>query len=129
MTPDVNSPASSQSSLTPSMQSMSLGRGRGRPRKQLEELSYDGYPVNWTEEEKKKMVKQKATEQWRYNIPTSNQAEKYHQHEREWVHDYNARKYQQKQPTAAAGAPAATPSVEEKDDKTEKSKLKVDFGK
>ena len=46
----------------------------------------------------------------------------YHQHEKEQVCNYNARKHQQKQPTAAAGAPAATPSVKEKDDKTEKSK-------
>ena len=88
----------------------------------LEELSYDGYPVDGTEEEKKRWLKQKATKQWRYNILTSNQAEEYHQCEKEWVCNYNASKHQQKQPTAAAGAPAATPSVKEKDDKTEKSK-------
>ena len=121
VTPDVNSPTSSQSSLTPSIQSMSLGRGRGRPNKWLDEPSY-GYPVDGTEEEKTRWLKQKATKQWRYNILTSKQAEEYHQHEKEWVHNYNARKHQQRQPTAAAGAPAATPSVKEKDDKTEKSK-------
>ena len=48
-----------------------------------------------------------ATKQWRYNILTSNQAEEYHQHEKEQVHNYNARKCQQKQPTATAGDPAA----------------------
>ena len=76
-----NSPGSSQSSLTPGMESMSLGRGRGRPRKQLVEPSYDGYPVDGSEEEKKRWLKMKATEQWRYNILTSNQAAEYRERE------------------------------------------------
>ena len=68
--------------------------------------------MDGTEEEKKRWLKQKATEKWRYNILTSNQAEEYHQHEKERVPNYNARKRQQKQPTAADEAPAATPSVQ-----------------
>ena len=46
------------------MESMSLGRGRGRHWKQLIEPSYDGYPVDGSEEEKKRWLKMKATEQW-----------------------------------------------------------------
>ena len=56
------------------MESMSLGRGRGRPQKQLVEPSYDGYPVDGSEEEKKWWLKMRATQQWWYNILTSNQA-------------------------------------------------------
>ena len=78
--------------------------------------------MDGTEEEKKRWLKQKATKQWRYNILMSNQAEEYHQHEKERVQNYNTRKHQQKQPTAATGSPADTPSVKEKEDKTEKSK-------
>ena len=63
-----NSPGSSQSSLTLGMESMSLGRGRGRPRKQLTDPSYDGYPVDGSEEEIKRWLKMNATEQWQYNI-------------------------------------------------------------
>ena len=38
--------------LTPTMQSMSLRRGRGRPRKDLVEPSLDGYPADGTEGER-----------------------------------------------------------------------------
>ena len=71
-----NSPVSWQSSLTPTMKCMSLSRGRGRPQKQLIEPSYEGYPVDGIEVEKKWWLKMKATEQW-YNILSSNQAAEY----------------------------------------------------
>ena len=126
--PDMmDSPLSCESSLTPSMQSMSLGRGRGRPRKQLQEPSYEGYPVNGSEEEKKRWLKQKATEQWRYNMLTSNQADEFREHEKLRVKEYQARKRQQKKPpAAAAGAPSAPEYIQESpvtvEEKTEKSK-------
>ena len=48
---DISSPGSSHSSLTPTLQNVSLGRGRGRPWKQLVEPSYEGYLADGTKEE------------------------------------------------------------------------------
>ena len=56
--------SSSQSStLTLTLHSMSLRRGRGRPRKELVEPSLNGYPADGTEEEKKRWLCMKCTEQ------------------------------------------------------------------
>ena len=49
-------------------------------------------------EEKKWWLKMKATEQWHYNILTSNKADDYHQREKAHVSEYNARRHEQKQP-------------------------------
>ena len=105
-TPDFNpSPTSLQSSLTPSLQSLSLGRGRGRPRKQLMEPTLEGFPVYGTEVKKQWWFHQKCTEQWRYNILVSNKAAEY------WAKEnarckaaYYARK-EKKAASAAVGAP------------------------
>ena len=98
VSPDVFDSPSSHSSITPTMQSMPLCRGRGQPCKQLEEPNYDGYPVDGTEEEKKQRLKMKAREQWHYNVLTSNKAEDYYQHEKACVSEYNARRHEQKNP-------------------------------
>ena len=63
-----------QSSLTPSLQSLSIGREKGRPRKQLVAPALDGFPIGSTEDEKQKWFHKKCTEQWWYNILTSNKA-------------------------------------------------------
>ena len=42
------SPASSQSSLTPSFDRLALGRGRGHPCKKLQPPTYDDYPMEGT---------------------------------------------------------------------------------
>ena len=86
---DFPSPASSHSSLTPNLQNISLGRGCGRPCKQLIKPIYEGYLADGTKEEKARWLKMKATEQWRYNILTSNWAAEYHESERKWVTAYN----------------------------------------
>ena len=67
------SPASS-SSLTPGMQSMNIGRGRGRPQKQLIEPSMEDFPEHGTGDEKHRWLKMKVTELWRYNMLTSDQS-------------------------------------------------------
>ena len=54
------SPASSHSSLTPTMQKISIGRGHGRPHKQLVEPIYEGYPADGTKEEKAKVVEDES---------------------------------------------------------------------
>ena len=60
---DFPSLASSHSSLTPSLQNISLGRGCGRLWKHLIEPSYEDYPAEGTKEEKAKLLKMKATRQ------------------------------------------------------------------
>ena len=51
-TPSEQSPSSSNSSqLTPQMESMKLGQGRGRPRKVPQQPSYDDFPVGVPPEE------------------------------------------------------------------------------
>ena len=66
------------------------------------------------EEEKKQWLKMKPTEQWHYNILTSNKGEDYRQHEKACVREYNAKRREQKQPSAAAGASpkTATPHLQ-----------------
>ena len=49
---EFQSPASSHSSLTPTMQKISLRRGHGRPRKQLMEPTYEGYPADGMKKKK-----------------------------------------------------------------------------
>ena len=106
VSPDVFDSPSSQSSITPTMQSMPICRGRGQPHKQLEEPNYDGYPVDGMEEEKKQWLKMKATEKWHYNILTSNKAEDYHQCEKTHVSEYNARRGEQKKLLCCSWSPS-----------------------
>ena len=54
----------SHSSLTPSFDQLSLGRGRGHPIKTLQPPFYDDFPVNAPKVEQEWWVHQKATEQW-----------------------------------------------------------------
>ena len=89
---------------------MMLARGRGRPCKQLQEPSCDGCLGNGRLLNNGDIISSSQTKQ------------EYHQCEKEWVRNYNARKHQQEQPTSATGAPADMPTVKEKEDKMEKSK-------
>ena len=57
---DVPSPTSFHSSLSPSMQTISLRRGHDRPHKQLIEPSYKGCPADGTKEEKARWLKIKS---------------------------------------------------------------------
>ena len=75
------SPASSQSSLTPSFDRLALGRGRGRPRKKLQPPTYDDYPMEGTKKEQDMWVRHKSAEQWRYNKLMSEGADAYRQSE------------------------------------------------
>ena len=124
------SPVSSHSSLTPTMQKIALGRGRGRPRKQLTEPTYEGYPADGTKEEKAKWLKMKATEQWRYNILTSNKAAEFRESERKRVSEYNKRKKsstaisQPKDKPEEKAEPEESCEISETEDKQETSKEK-----
>ena len=107
-TPGYNpSPTSSlQSSLTPSLQSMSIGRGKGRPRKQLVAPTLDGFLIGGTEDDKQKWFHKKCTEQWWYNILTSNKAAEFREKERaRYKAAYHARKEKKAEASAAVGTP------------------------
>ena len=74
-TPSEQSPGSSNSSqLTPQMESMKLGQGRGRPRKVLQPPSYGDFPVGAPPEEIECYLKAKKTQKWHYDILTSSKA-------------------------------------------------------
>ena len=103
---DPNPTSFLQSSLTPSLQSMSIGRGKGRPRKQLVAPTLDGFPIDSTEDEKQKWFNKKCTEQWWYNILTSNKAAEFREKERvRCKAAYHARKEKKVEASAAVGTP------------------------
>ena len=90
------------------MQSMQLGGGRGRPCKELQEPSMDGFPEHGTSEEKQGWLKMKATKIWRYNILTSDQGAEYRRHENAHVREYNCKK----KAAAAASASQLSPPTD-----------------
>ena len=58
------------------MSKLSLGRGRGRPRKPVVKPTFEDFPVDGSLEEQKIYQKQKTTKLWRYNkLSGSNSAE------------------------------------------------------
>ena len=107
---------SSQSSLTPSFGSLSLGPGRGRPHKALQPLSYDGYPVDASKEEKEHWVRQKATEHWRYNKLMNESAAAYRKLENEQASRYYHEKKKKTQAAAAGSAKYSGDLTDQNDD-------------
>ena len=74
------------------MQSMNIGRGRGRPQKQLIEPSMEGFPEHGTGNEKHRWLKMKATELWQYNMLTSDQSSEFRKKENAHVCEYYCKK-------------------------------------
>ena len=107
---------SSQSSLTPSCGSLSLGRGRGRSHKALQPPSYDDYPADASKEEKERWVRQKATEHWRYNKLMSESATAYRKSENERVSRYYHEKKKKTQAAAAGSAKYSGDLTDQNDD-------------
>ena len=107
---------SSQSSLTPSFGSLSLGCGRDWPRKALQPPSYDDYPVDTSKEEKERWVQQKATERWRYNKLMSESATAYRKSENEWARWYYPEKKKKTQAAAAGSAKYSGDLTDQNDD-------------
>ena len=112
----VISPASS-SSLTPGMQSMNFGRGRGRPWKQLIEPSMEGFPEHDTGDEKHRWLKMKVTELWRYNMLTSDQSAEFRKKENAHVCEYYCKK-KVAEAAAGSGQPPPCPPTPSADDDT-----------
>ena len=90
VTSDISSLSST--SVTPDLAKLSLGRGRGRPRKTLELPKTDDYPVDGTEEEKDRYVKKKNTELWRFRKLSSESSAEYRAAENARVKAYNKKK-------------------------------------
>ena len=80
------------SNVTPKMAKMSIGRGRGRPRKPIECPTVHDYPVGGTQEEINRYIKKKNTQMWRYKKLTSTDSSEYRAAENERVKNYNKRK-------------------------------------
>ena len=104
---------------------MSIGRGKGRPRTQLVAPTLDGFPIGSMEDEKQKWFHKKCTEQWQYNILTSNKAAEFREKERvRCKAAYHARKEKKAEASAVVGTPphAELPDDDVQEDKREKSK-------
>ena len=84
--------SSDHSSVTPELGKLSLGRGHGRPRKELIKPTFEDFPIDGTDEEQKRYVKKKCTELWRFNKLTGSGASEYRQSELERVKGYQDKK-------------------------------------
>ena len=94
--------SSDHSSVTPELGKLSLGRGRGRPRKELIKPNFDDFPIDGTDEEQKRYVKKKRTELWRFNKLTGSGASEYRQSELERVKGYQEKKKKTSECSASA---------------------------
>ena len=88
------SPASSfDSSIQDSVDSTAKPkRGRGRPRKVPVAPMYDDFPENGTAEEKKRWKLRKNAEEWWYKKLMSEEAEEYHEKEKQRVTKFMSEK-------------------------------------
>ena len=112
--------SSGNSEMTPQMDKLTLGRGRGRPRKKLNySIDMDDFPTDGTEEEKEKYLKKKSTELWRFKTLSGSKAAEHRAKENERVKRY----YQRKKAEKEGSKPSATGISEhgENDDETDGS--------
>ena len=76
---------------------MSLGRGRGRPRKNLVVPSTDHFLYDGTPEERDRYLKKKNTEMWRFKKLTSTGSAEYRARENVRVKEYQRKKKMEKE--------------------------------
>ena len=91
---DVDSLSSenTNSSVTPDMQKLNLGKRRGQPRKELVKPTMDDFPFGASEEEQCRYICKKNTEKWHYNKLVGSDAASYRQAEINHVNSYNRKK-------------------------------------
>ena len=89
------SPASSFDSSIHDLGETSVKHKRGRPHKVPTSPTYDDFPANGTEDEKKKWKKRKTAEEWCYKKLTSQEAEEYHEKEKARVSRFQLEKQQE----------------------------------
>ena len=98
--------SSANSEVTPQMDKLSLGRGRGRPRKKLSySLNMDDFPETGTQEEKDKYLKKKQTELWRFKTLSGPKAAEHRAKENERVKKYQQRKKAEKLSSSLSAPP------------------------
>ena len=86
---DASSEAGSSVSLmTPDLARLNLGRGRGRPRKEMTKPTMEDFPLDGSEEEQKKYIARKRSEMWRYKKLTGSDSAEYRQKELKRVKNY-----------------------------------------
>ena len=95
---DVDSISSESTSVTPDMNKLTLGRGRGRPRKQLVKPTMDDFPLDGTDEEQRKYICRKRTEMWHYNKLCGSDSVEYRKSEINRVKSYNIKKKIKEEP-------------------------------
>ena len=94
---DVDTLSVSSTGTTPEFSKMSLGRGRGRPRKNLMVPTTDDFPFDGTPEERDKYLKKKTTEMWRFKKLTSSNSAEYRARENARVKEYQRKKKMEKE--------------------------------
>ena len=87
----------SNTTATPDMEKMTLGRGRGRPRKIQQPPNMEDFPVDGTDQEKTKYIKKKTSEMYRFKKLTGTEEERkaYRARENARVKEYQQRKKMQ----------------------------------
>ena len=73
--------STSSSTLTPNLDNMKLGCGRGRPHKELTPVDYSDFPYNALKKEPEKWQKRKNMEKWRYAKKTGSDSHEFRQAE------------------------------------------------
>ena len=94
---DVDTLSVSSTGTTPEFSKMSLGRGRGRPRKNLVVPSTDNFPYDGTQEERDRYLKKKNTEMWHFKKLTSTGSAEYRTKENARVKEYQKKKKMEKE--------------------------------
>ena len=94
---DVDTLSVSSTGTTPEFSKMSLGRGRGRPRKNLVVPSTDNFLYDGTPEERDRYLKKKNTEMWRFKKLTSTGSAEYRARENARVKEYQRKKKMEKE--------------------------------
>ena len=87
----------SSTDTTPEFSKMSLGRGRGRPRKNLVVPTTDDFRYDGTQEERDKYLKKKMTEMWHFKKLTSTASAEYRASENARVKEYQRKKKLEKE--------------------------------
>ena len=80
---DTSPHSSENSSLTPSLSSLALGRGHGHPHKEILPPTYDDYPHGASKAEIQRYFKCKGNEMWRFQKLMSGDGSEFRRNEKE----------------------------------------------
>ena len=113
--------------MTPQMDKLSLGKGRGRPRKKLDyKIDMDDFPVDGTPQEKDRYLKKKTSEMWRLKKLSGEDAAEHRAKENARVKEYNKRKKAEKTCSSTQSVAPEDDDIEDVivDKKKEQSRLR-----